>query len=156
MSYKAYIQDRTEKKCFKCKEILPVESFNKDASRGDGYAYWCKSCWSEYSKTDKRKALNKKHRDGRTVEQKREYLLRSAYNMTLQDYDDLFELQDGKCAICGLPEINKRFCVDHDHGTGEVRGLLCDNCNKALGHFFDNTENMKNAITYLKRGTYVV
>ena len=57
--------------------------------------------------------------------------------------------QEGLCAICGLPETDKRFCVDHNHKTGVVRGLLCANCNKGLGHFFDSIESLEKAKSYL-------
>jgi hypothetical protein len=56
------------------------------------------------------------------------------------------------CKICGKPEtaINKKYlCIDHDHGTLKVRGLLCDNCNKGLGCFKDDIEALKKAIEYL-------
>ena len=60
--------------------------------------------------------------------------------MTLEEYDEMSEKQRGKCAICGLPETKKnqhgvcRLAVDHDHETGEVRGLLCCRCNTFIGY----------------------
>ncbi|KKN59760.1 hypothetical protein LCGC14_0538500 [marine sediment metagenome] len=55
------------------------------------------------------------------------------YGITLAEYDEMFETQDGVCAICELPSINCRLSVDHDHKTGKVRGLLCHPCNMSLG-----------------------
>jgi len=58
-------------------------------------------------------------------------------------YKELFEKQNGVCAICGKEETRKlngnicRLCIDHDHKTGEVRGLLCQRCNTKLGHLED-------------------
>lgn len=55
--------------------------------------------------------------------------------------------QDGKCAICNT--VPKVLCVDHDHATGEIRGLLCHRCNKGLGHFYDDLRMLETAIEYL-------
>ena len=75
-----------------------------------------------------------------------------------QHYLALFEAQDGKCAICGVTEGHRsknskvcRLAVDHDHRTGQVRGLLCNSCNRGLGRFKDSIENLEAAIRYLKR-----
>jgi hypothetical protein len=61
--------------------------------------------------------------------------------------------QNNKCAICGRDksEFKKRFAVDHNHKTGEIRGLLCVNCNHGLGTFKDNTIFLNNAIKYLNK-----
>ncbi len=59
--------------------------------------------------------------------------------------------QDGKCAICLEPR--ERLMVDHDHGNGFVRGLLCVNCNSGLGHFKDSTDRLTRAIHYLTMPT---
>lgn len=57
--------------------------------------------------------------------------------------------QDGKCGICGESTIN--LCIDHDHRTGKVRGLLCTNCNVGLGHFRDDPLRLVAAIEWLRR-----
>lgn len=60
--------------------------------------------------------------------------LKRTYAMTLDDYDRMLSDQEGKCAICRVPQLTPRcFYVDHDHKTGKVRGLLCPKCNHALG-----------------------
>lgn len=73
-------------------------------------------------------------------------------------YKTMYSNQNGLCAICGKPETYKngynkgklkRFAIDHDHDTGEVRGLLCQRCNQGLGSFKDNIETLKSAINYL-------
>lgn len=77
------------------------------------------------------------------------------------DYNALFASQDGKCAICGLPETVKdsrngrkrKLAIDHCHGTGKIRGLLCTRCNQGLGFFKDDTARIAAAITYLKKFT---
>lgn len=62
--------------------------------------------------------------------------LKARYGITASDYDAMLAAQDGRCAICGTTEPEGRrgvFCVDHDHETGAVRGLLCWPCNRRLG-----------------------
>lgn len=59
------------------------------------------------------------------------------YNITLEDYDTLFQLQGGVCAICGKPETSAKvsnLAVDHNHINGSIRGLLCNKCNRGLGY----------------------
>lgn len=76
------------------------------------------------------------------------------YGITVDDWDRMYAEQKGKCAICrqegfemkpGYAKLN----VDHCHETGEVRGLLCHNCNRGLGLFQDNKELLSRAIDYL-------
>ena len=72
------------------------------------------------------------------------------YNLTEADYLKIFEEQKGVCKICSLPELNKRLVVDHNHTTGKVRSLLCDNCNRGLGLFKENIGRLLSAIEYIK------
>jgi hypothetical protein len=68
----------------------------------------------------------------------------------------VFEAQEGLCAICQEPPKDKQsLAMDHNHQTNEFRGLLCKECNRALGLFGDNIDVLTNAVTYLKeRGSY--
>lgn len=83
----------------------------------------------------------------------RKHNLRSKYGLTIEDYDNMYLLQDGKCGICCGTEIgthkSKYFGVDHCHQTGKIRALLCAKCNTGLGAFKDNTELLQKAIDYL-------
>lgn len=87
--------------------------------------------------------------------------LRKNYNITLEFYQELFNSQQGKCKICGSEGFavatNQRqlVVIDHCHKSGVVRGLLCHNCNRGLGLFKDNVDNLKNAIWYLERATTI-
>ena len=91
-------------------------------------------------------------------EKMRAYKLKHRTGLTLEEYDAMLEKQGGVCAICKntLPKRIKRggevklFCVDHDHKTGENRGLLCDDCNLMLGFAKDRVEILEAAIEYLK------
>lgn len=86
----------------------------------------------------------------------RGYVLKKMYGITLKEYNEWLEYQGHVCAICGLEESVIRrnkisaLAVDHDHETGEIRGLLCQRCNMALGLLGDDVEVLKNTIKYLE------
>jgi len=76
-----------------------------------------------------------------------------------EEYQALLNKQNGLCAICGAPAGHRscrgrtcRLAIDHDHGTGAVRGLLCNNCNRGLGRFKDSVALLESAARYLQRG----
>lgn len=77
----------------------------------------------------------------------RHYNISKTYKITPEYYEELILLQNAKCAICH--SSNKKLYVDHDHATENVRGLLCHNCNSALGHFYDNKKFLESAMHYL-------
>jgi hypothetical protein len=79
--------------------------------------------------------------------------LQKEYGLTFAEYNAMVEKQDGLCAICGGPPMNKhgKLYVDHCHNTGKVRALLCDQCNHGLGNFRDDIELVAAALEYLKR-----
>lgn len=82
----------------------------------------------------------------------RNRMLSRIYDITLEEYSALLEKQNNKCAICGVSKCStgKSFSVDHNHATNKIRGLLCKNCNIALGLFKDNRTHIENALLYLK------
>jgi hypothetical protein len=73
------------------------------------------------------------------------------YGLTPADFDRMALEQKGLCAICKR-KPQRWLCVDHCHATHKVRGLLCDNCNTALGLLDDNSEWMREAADYVDRG----
>lgn len=85
--------------------------------------------------------------------------LRKKYNLTLEQRDVMLEAQDFKCGICGIdlrgsdPSTGKpyKICVDHDHYTGKVRGILHDDCNKGIGMFQESLDIIRKAVKYLER-----
>lgn len=87
--------------------------------------------------------------------------LKCKYKISLDDYNRMFAEQKGLCAICNNSELSihnntgkiMRLAVDHDHKTGKVRGLLCGQCNQALGKFKDDSELILKAYNYLKENT---
>lgn len=77
-----------------------------------------------------------------------------AYGLTQEKYEELVALQDGRCAVCdrACARYGARLPIDHNHDTGRVRGLVCDNCNKALGLFNDDVGLLLAAASYLRAG----
>jgi len=154
------------KTCKKCHKKLPVTSFYKGRSG-------CITCRKAYMKTyreennynklyyeknkekDKKRCLENyyKNKDDPSKKLKwRESQLKIKYNLTIDDWNLMYEEQDYLCAICKTdePKGNGLFHVDHCHSSGKVRGLLCHHCNVALGSFKDDIEVLERAIRYLK------
>lgn len=132
-----------EKRCSKCKTLLPCSEFNARRASDDGLAYICRPCCKIYSK-------GRKHK---TRPYDRERWLRKSYGITPQQYDEMFADQNGVCAICKDGTRKTRWgtlCVDHDHHTGRNRGLLCTNCNQAIGKLQDSVLLLHLAIEYLE------
>ena len=81
--------------------------------------------------------------------------LKKTYGITLAEYEQMWIQQGGTCAVCGQFETTLRcgrpvlLAVDHCHETGEVRGLLCNNCNRAIGMLGDNPAVLASAVEYL-------
>jgi hypothetical protein len=78
----------------------------------------------------------------------RTYHLKRRYGITAEEVDEMLEAQGGLCAIC---RTEPAAHVDHDHDTGEVRELLCFNCNGGLGQFKDDPEVLRAAADYVER-----
>lgn len=97
------------------------------------------------------KCMNKYNPSRTWDEKQRNYKYRTNYGITLEDYNELFTLQNGCCAICKRhqSEFVKKLHVDHCHKTNVIRGLLCHNCNLALGRFRDDPEVLQAALEYL-------
>lgn len=84
---------------------------------------------------------------------KRRVKLKEKYGLSINEYNKLLEKQGGGCAICGQVSGRRNLDVDHSHTTGKVRGVLCENCNKALGLYRDSVELLEKAIKYLKENS---
>ena len=128
------------KQCCSCSKAKPTADFSPDKSKKDGLASLCKEC----------RNLRYSSRYSRSYRCKR---LQALYGITADEYDLLCKAQGGTCAICKSKETGRNdqwFCVDHDHATGNVRGLLCNNCNRALGLFQDNESIIKTAEQYVR------
>ena len=97
---------------------------------------------------------NWKHGPSRSKEYDIEYQMKKNYGIGFFEYDAMFEKQNGLCAICSSPPPDhhkKRLNIDHCHKSGQVRGLLCDACNRGIGLLKDSPDLMLKAISYLAR-----
>ena len=131
-------------KCHTCNELKPIENFYFDKGRGR-YRTQCKDC-------------TKKVRNIWVEKNRKKYLhgkvdrhLYRKYGIISKEYDNLFKSQGGRCAICGIlsHKTDRGLFIDHDHDTDKIRGLLCNKCNRGLGHFNDDPELTSQATVYL-------
>lgn len=105
---------------------------------------YCKECSNEYNR-----------RYAYDYEKDKAYKFKYAYGITLDEYSEMFKEQQGCCLICDTQE--EKLVVDHNHETGEVRGLLCNKCNSALGFLKDNPKFVLKAYEYLvEKGNYAL
>jgi hypothetical protein len=79
--------------------------------------------------------------------------LKRKYGLTMKEHDRLFNESNGCCNICNKPqsELNVKLSVDHNHITGKIRGLLCNNCNLGISLLQDDPNILLEAILYLKK-----
>lgn len=132
------------KTCRICRQELSDNKFyfRKDTKK---FVTECKNCYKLRTNSDKVKLRRKErehlHKKGRKLQ------LKKLYNITLEQFDILVALQSNKCAICG-EELIKPF-LDHDHRTNKIRGILCRNCNIAIGLLSDSPVKLINAVRYL-------
>ena len=162
------------KKCTKCKKEKSFNEFHKNNRSKDGLHTRCKVCknlqnlkWvcrskekralqfqKWYSNPQNRKDYAKKQ--AKAYQDNKEYMqLRCRCwkaGITVKIYNELFGNHNGFCDICGIhqKDVDKTFSIDHDHVTGKIRGLLCQNCNWMLGHGRDNLDILIAAYAYLK------
>ena len=136
----------------------------------DGYRSDCKACnlaaraakyredprkhiervqrWQRENPDRYRAKLQEYAASGKKKVSDRKSHLKRKYGLTLEDFDAMLASQGGGCAICGRTDADN---VDHDHVTGRVRGILCFNCNVAIGHVANDEDRMAAAIGYLAR-----
>ncbi len=132
------------KKCNRCEIEKPVSEFYVDKRvRKGGYTSYCKPCNMDKQKDD----FIRKY--GSYEVGVRARWLKHKYDITLEEYDEMLERQEGQCKVC--KEIpTKYLTVDHCHETGRIRGLLCRSCNLALGFLQDSPTRIHNLLLYLE------
>ena len=139
------------KKCITCNQIKDIELFAKAARYKDGRRNYCKSCHSIYMTNYIKNNPGKRSKQNPNRKFRR-------HGLTEEKYLELYEKHNGKCHACKEREGTN---IDHDHSCCNkarscgkcVRGLLCSQCNTALGLLNDDEEKIKNLIKYLKQPT---
>jgi hypothetical protein len=111
--------------CRLCDQMIALEFMFKSSRMPTGYANACTRCVN----------------------------LQRNYGITGREYAELLASQGGVCAACGGPPDTKwgTYCVDHDHTTGAIRGLLCNGCNAGIAQFNESVHRLELAISYLRR-----
>lgn len=146
-----------KKLCPKCEMELSTDKFNK-ANRRDGYQSYCRSCHNKMQRdryhsdpvAKIKHQMRYRKRKSKNPLAQREAELKKLYGITLQDYIEMYNDQDGVCYICKEEcKTKKSLSVDHNHKTGRVRGLLCNRCNRAIGMFMDSPSLLRRAADYL-------
>lgn len=157
-----------ERYCKSCSTTKLINEFTKDKYDKTGYTYTCTKCRSLKNKEyylknpEKAKIKNEKQKENRKrfysspegILSSRKAHLKAKYGITLEEYNEKLQKQNGKCAICQGTETHDKhgvLAVDHDHKTGKIRDLLCFKCNAALGGFNDNKIILQKAIKYLEK-----
>jgi len=148
-----------KKQCSKCNNYLDWDLFRRRKADGKTYLHSsCNACnklsWNKWVSNNKDQYQKIKKEDQKALHNNHKKYERRG--ITKEQYDVVFEIQKGLCAICKKePKDSHCLAIDHNHKTNEFRGLLCKECNRALGLFGDNINTLTNAVTYLKeRGSY--
>ena len=144
--------------CRDCGEEKILDEFINNRAFSGGKDTLCKECnrlrvksWRK-SNPEKRKLQAKRESGSDKIYNRRKHL-KANYGITVEDYDAMYEAQQGYCDICKIhqSETPKKFHVDHCHTTGKIRGLLCPECNHLLGRARDTRSILQNAISYLDK-----
>ena len=158
------------KYCPKCETNKPISEFRKRSKNSKYIQSYCKSCESDYNKRYKiQHAKWKKENSDKQLGYSRKWkkknqkkcycyntVLARNFNLTVEEfaklYDSLYMKQQGCCVICGRhqSELNEKLGVDHNHSTGQIRGLLCNKCNTGIGMLQDSAEVCSAAAEYLR------
>lgn len=153
------------KTCRMCEQHKPMDDFHANRRERDGRRGECRECFNAYQRErwlaredirqskairdaewrrnnpDRQKAIHRRHN------------LKRNYGMTVGQYEAMLRAQSSGCAACGSKDNGDSrfdtFAVDHDHRTGKVRGLLCSQCNFALGHVNDDPDRLMALAAYL-------
>ena len=164
----------TKKPCYRCGKRKLLSEFHRAAHMKDGHRNICKECVKNYDAEkyednkingvlyERTKRQYKWQRDNKVRRrQYRRSALFRRYGITEEQYDEMWQEQEGCCAICGRhqdefnrtingEEVIQWLAIDHDHESGKVRGLLCKPCNVGIGSLQDDIAILASAIEYLE------
>ncbi len=165
------------KQCRKCQQEKPDADFNKQLRNRDGLQSYCKLCGAASSRKSNQRIYLESPEKGRArAKARREADPEKArakakdyyhaniekerlrwrvqglrrYGLTVESYNELLASQNGVCLVCKQEETGKALAVDHCHITGKIRGLLCCNCNRAIGYLEDDPDRAEELAKYLE------
>lgn len=137
--------DGTRLRCYRCREFQSFESFSRCRTEPTGRQRICKLCTAD----------RRRETEGLKAQERAKRFARR-YDISVEQYDKMFDAQGGRCAICLKTPEGEPYgvlSVDHDHTTNAVRGLLCRRCNLALGKMEDDPTRLMAAAAYLIQHT---
>ena len=149
--------------CSTCKQSRPLEDFirsQRDSETGNIYQFQRKKCITCVGKRGKERLIERFGKEGAIKYNKMDKLRRRCRDFYKIDHNVVLQMlidQNNQCPICQKPiefltlQYENEACVDHDHQTGRVRGIVCHWCNTGMGYFQDSTKRLENCIAYLKR-----
>ena len=135
------------KTCCRCGVEKTATLFSPNSANSDGLQSWCRDCRNERAR--------ERYRNNPNIKRKEQ--LKRKFGLSLEKYDTIALSQGNTCAICRQPETKlehgslRNLSVDHNHVTGALRGLLCCNCNYALGCLKENPETIAALLLYVNK-----
>ncbi len=140
------------KECVTCNEVKALSLFKFGIKYSDGYSEQCRDCTRSQilefiyisEGKDKKRAVTSKLN-----------FIKIHYGLSGEEYIALMK-NSTNCEICKVPLSNKEKCIDHNHKTGKVRGVICSKCNSALGKIYENKDSLLRAISYLNKHNSLV
>jgi len=139
-----------EQSCVRCGQAKSLADYTPHATSRTGISKKCRSCIAVAATKERPVTRDARYRHDMALKR---------LGITRQTYDQMHLRQNGVCAICQRPETRvirgklATLCVDHDHATGKIRGLLCGRCNAGLGLLGDTIASIETALSYLKSST---
>jgi hypothetical protein len=156
------------KTCSTCFQEKDITFFHKNPKSKDVHSGKCKECTRKWQIKNKErlreynKNFRKNHKEYfrkydreyglKNAERRRSNKYKSMYGISLENRDEILKSQDYKCKCCGkkLIGLNPRLvCLDHNHTTGAIRGILCHYCNTSLGLMFEDPEKIQQLKDYV-------
>ena len=155
------------KKCKKCNETKDLSEFSISKNKKASGGYYlsercvCKSCVTKMSNEAIKKRCGSETEEGLLAYKNLKnfkHRLKKNYGLTIESANAILDSQEHKCAICFNPiffyvgklgDRNSVACIDHEHSTGNVRGILCHRCNVAIGLLRDDVSLLDRAKSYL-------
>ena len=147
-----------EKYCSGCETYKHTSEFCSDVSKSSGLSTKCKTCgamdnvkWRKENPEKVREQKKKFHLEN--PHKKREYKRRSKYPGYTKEHENTMSCEICKIDLVAGCKSGNAQCIDHDHSTNKIRGVLCSHCNRGLGIFKDNPEILREAARYLEERT---
>jgi hypothetical protein len=140
-----------KKFCPRCREIKDIKTEFSTMKVRSGIASHCKLCTTALAKSAPSANPERKRKYyGKYKTRQRDVYLKNKFGISLVQYNDMYQVQKGRCAVCRNKQKGKVLAVDHDHKTGRVRALLCSLCNFAVGAIKDSPELALKMAEYLR------